>query len=375
MALNHEMNVHVMDLVERFAAVNVLVVGDAILDGYLRGSATRLCREAPAPVVDVDHRFYVPGGAANAAHNVRSLGGQVQFLSTIGDDLEGDLLRHALEASGTATNLLVQSSDRQTLSKQRLVADGQVLVRFDLGSTTPLTGDTEVQFLTRLESAFAHADVVLISDYAYGTMTDRVLRRLGELQSSSPRVLVVDARELSRYRALAPTAVKPNYAEAVAVLSNGRTPTWAAPPPRERVRWLEPAGDRLLELTGAKICAVTLDVDGALAFERDRPPYRAYARPARATQSTGAGDSFAAALALALASGADTATAIEVASAAADRVVERDGTVACSSQDLRRALSRAPNGPSTRCRTARTSLPPSPVWTTWFRSTSRLRSS
>ena len=364
MALNHEMNVHVMDLVERFAAVNVLVVGDAILDGYLRGSATRLCREAPAPVVDVDQRFYVPGGAANAAHNVRSLGGQVQFLSTIGDDLEGDLLCHALEASGTATNLLVRSSDRQTLSKQRLVADGQVLVRFDLGSTTPLTGDTEVQFLTRLERVFADVDVVLISDYAYGTMTDRVLRRLGELQSSSPRVLVVDARELSRYRALAPTAVKPNYAEAVAVLSNGRTPAWAAPPARERVRWLEPAGDRLLELTGAKICAVTLDVDGALAFERDRPPYRAYARPARATQSTGAGDSFAAALALALASGADTPTAIEVASAAADSVVERDGTVACSSQDLRRALSRAPNGPSTRCRTARTSLPPSPVWTT-----------
>jgi D-beta-D-heptose 7-phosphate kinase/D-beta-D-heptose 1-phosphate adenosyltransferase len=320
---------------DRFASLKVLVVGDAILDTYLRGSTTRLCREAPAPVLTVVERCDAPGGAANAAHNIQSLGGQALFVSAIGEDFEGQLLECALQAAGVQTDRLVRTGRRRTLSKQRLVADGQMLVRFDQGTTAPLDPETERRMLANLAEAFLHTDAVLVSDYAYGTLTHNVLRTLHQLQSAAQRVLVVDARRLSRYRALAPTAVKPNYVEAMTLLGHKPRRETAS-----RVAQLESVGECLLRLTGARICAVTLDADGALVFEGGRRAYRAYSRPAPAVRSTGAGDTFAAALTLVLAAGGDTAAAVEIASAASAAVVGRDGTVACAAHDLRDAVVR-----------------------------------
>jgi D-beta-D-heptose 7-phosphate kinase/D-beta-D-heptose 1-phosphate adenosyltransferase len=111
-----------------------------------------------------------------------------------------------------------------------------------------------------------------------------------------------------------------------------------SPPSPERVQGLQCAGDRLLEATGASLCAVTLDGDGALVFERKHWPHRVFARPAPAAQSTGAGDTFAAALTLALAAGADSTLAADLAAVAAGAVVGRNGTVACTLDDLRMAL-------------------------------------
>jgi D-beta-D-heptose 7-phosphate kinase/D-beta-D-heptose 1-phosphate adenosyltransferase len=144
---------------------------------------------------------------------------------------------------------------------------------------------------------------------------------------------VVDARDLAHYRGLGPTAVKPNYAEAASLL--GQSPLADA---GARVRQLEAAQARLLRLTGAQVCAVTLDTHGGLVFERGRAAYRTYARPSPAARATGAGDTFAAALGLALAAGADTPTAAEIASAAAGVVVGRDGTAVCSALELRASL-------------------------------------
>jgi D-beta-D-heptose 7-phosphate kinase/D-beta-D-heptose 1-phosphate adenosyltransferase len=143
-------------------------------------------------------------------------------------------------------------------------------------------------------------------------------------------VLVVDARSLARYRGLCPTAVKPNYAEALELI--GARPGLT----HDRVGVLASTGPALLQRTNASICAVTLDIDGALVFTRDRTPYRTYARRAPEALSTGAGDTFAAALTLALAAGADARSAAELASSAAQAVVGRDGTVACTQAELRR---------------------------------------
>jgi D-beta-D-heptose 7-phosphate kinase/D-beta-D-heptose 1-phosphate adenosyltransferase len=181
--------------------------------------------------------------------------------------------------------------------------------------------------LDRLERTLCGCNAVLVSDYAYGTITDAVLRRL---QCHEPPLLVVDARSLRRYRALSPTAVKPNLTEALSLLGInqqlGRV---------EQLRCVTSSADRLLEESGASICAVTLDVDGALVFERGRPAYRAHARPSPNSRSTGAGDTFAAALCLALAADAETPAAVEFASAAAQNVIDREGTVACAAEDLR----------------------------------------
>ena len=139
--------------------------------------------------------------------------------------------------------------------------------------------------------------------------------------------------DLSRHRELRATAVKPNYGEACRLLGERERSE-----PRSRAAQMASQGPRLLELTGARIAAVTLDTEGAFIFERDRPPYRTYARPQNHSRCAGAGDTFVGALALALAAGAGTPAAADLASAAAAVVVGKDGTSACSADELRASL-------------------------------------
>src|SRR4051794_38093098 len=115
------MNWNLASLVERFAGIEVAVIGEAMIDTYLDGSTHRLCQEAPVPVVDLSARIDVPGGAANVAVNVARLGGKVNFLSVIGRDAPGDLLRGLLQDRGIETAALLTRPNRHTLQKQRVV--------------------------------------------------------------------------------------------------------------------------------------------------------------------------------------------------------------------------------------------------------------
>jgi D-beta-D-heptose 7-phosphate kinase / D-beta-D-heptose 1-phosphate adenosyltransferase len=324
------MNRDLPGLIDAFAGLNALVIGEAMLDSYLEGSATRLCPEAPVPVVALAGRTDAPGGAANVAANLTALGASATILSVTGDDGEGLALRRALAARGVITNHLRASARRRTLSKQRVVADGQVIVRFDQGSTEPLAGEDEGWLLDCLETLFPHCDAVLISDYGYGVLTPRVIELLAQLQARTPRLIAVDAKDLRRYREVGVTVAKPNYAEALQLLGE-RGHDGA----RARTGQIAAAAGRLLDLTNAQIAAVTLDRDGALVLERGLPPYRTYARGAQHARPAGAGDTFVSAFALALAAGATTPAAAEVGSAAAAVVVEKDGTAVCAAIELR----------------------------------------
>lgn len=327
------MNTSLSYLIEQFANLNMLVIGEAILDSYLRGAASRLCQEAPVPVVSVLERDDSPGGAANTAVNVRALGGQATLLSVIGDDAEGALLHQALTTWGVSTDHVLRRATRRTLAKQRVMADAHILVRFDQGSVEAVDEVTEQALIDRLISLFPQHDAVIVSDYGYGILTPRVIQTLALLQARMPRILVADARNLADYRAVGVTAVKPNYQEALRLLD--MAPTGAA-----RVETMTMYGGRVLTLTGAQIAAVTLDAEGALIFEQgsaNNPasrPYRTYARATHSAGTPGAGDTFTCALTLALAAGADTPTAAEVAAAAANVTVQAAGTTVCTAAEL-----------------------------------------
>ncbi len=326
-----------LDLIDAFAGLRVLVIGEAMLDSYLIGTTTRLCREAPVPIVALNERRDLPGGAANAAVNIASLGGSARFLSVVGDDTEGVLLREALETCGVSTDTLLIEEGRRTLTKHRLVAAAQVLVRFDQGDTDAICPFTEDALIAGLIARFPHCDAVLISDYGYGILTPRVIHTLAALHAASPRPIpipiIVDAKHLPRYRALRPTAIKPSYEEAARLLAldsgvnNG-----------SRADQIVATGERLLDLTGARIAAVTLDTDGAVIIEQDQPIYRIAARSSTHARAIGAGDTFVSALALGLAVGADAHAACDVASTAAAIVVAIEGTTACTREALREQL-------------------------------------
>jgi len=310
----------------------VLVIGDAILDRFLQGGATRLCREAPVPIVDIERVQDVPGGAANTAANVASLGGETFFLSVIGADEGGDRLQQALTQPGVRLDDLQVHPSRRTLTKQRVMAADQLVVRFDQGSTGAIAPDLENQLIERLQQRFPTCDAVIISDYGYGILTPRVIAALAQLQAEQPRVMVADAKRLQDYTAVGVTAVKPNYGEAIALLQLPPM-TGAA-----RVAQITQAGQKILALTGAQLAAVTLDVDGALIFLGDRPPTRTLARPAPSSHATGAGDTYVATLALALAAGADPHAATSLAATATAVTTREVGTTCCQPLVLRRSL-------------------------------------
>jgi D-beta-D-heptose 7-phosphate kinase/D-beta-D-heptose 1-phosphate adenosyltransferase len=334
-------------LADAFAGLDMLVVGDVMLDSYLEGTAGRFCQEAPVPAFALTGREDAPGGAANTAATAAALGGRVSLLSAVGTDHEGDVLRQVLAGRGVSGEHLLACPGRRTLAKQRVFAAGQMLLRLDQGTTGPADAATEVVLLARLEELFPRAGVVVLSDYGYGVLTPRMIVGLARLQAAAPRVIVADSRRLAAFRDVGVTAVKPNYQEALHLLEEEEVGGH-----RTRAEAVALFGDKILDRTGARIAAVTLDSEGALIFERGRPVYRTYAGTARPGCVAGAGDTFAAALALALAVGADTASAAELASAAAAVVVGKDRTAAFSAAELREQVSACGKFLSDRARLA-----------------------
>ena len=311
--------------------LEVLVLGDALLDEYLYGEPVRLCREAPVPVVAVRERHAMPGGAGNTAVNAAALGAHIRMLSVVGDDEAGRVLTQALAGGGVDVSSLVVDPGRSTVAKRRLSAGEHMVARFDEGGVAPLTDAARQAVLERLPEVFAAADVVVVSDYGCGVMDDEVVAALARLHQDDPRVLVVDAHDIARYAAVGATALTPSYDEVRALLTD-------APGASDRAERVLAQRDHLHQVTGAQVIAVTLDRDGAVVSERDRPAYRTWARPAPTSRTCGAGDSFTAAFALALAVSGETSVAAEAGQAAAAVVSAREGTSVCSADDLREHL-------------------------------------
>lgn len=311
-----------------FHGRRILVIGDAILDVYEKGNTEKLCREAPAPVVSLRERAFSCGGAANTAVNTAALGGDVSFLGVVGDDSEGDRLLETLSLQGVDTQNVIRSKQRRTIAKTRICASSSILIRVDEGDTDPIESGCADAFIASVRKHLAGCEAVILSDYGYGVISDDVLRRLGALFTPDAPPVIVDAKRPGRFRELRPTAVKPNYQEAIGMLG-------APALPREsRVEQVLMHGSALLEKTGARFVAATLDMDGAILFERENSPYRISCLPQPDRQAIGAGDSFVGALALAVAAGASPRAAARLAATAAEIVIRKDGTGICTNEEL-----------------------------------------
>jgi D-beta-D-heptose 7-phosphate kinase/D-beta-D-heptose 1-phosphate adenosyltransferase len=309
----HELTADLPALIAQ-RGLSVVVIGDAILDEWLSGSANRLCREAPAPVVDVNDRVAGPGGAANTAVNLAALGADVRLVSAVGDDQTGRQLLDALTDAGVRVDSVLVEPGR-TIAKRRVVVADQVLLRVD-------DGDEHPPPVADLERWVRDCDAVVLCDYRSRPPDPQLLTALSRLRADLP-LLVVDAHRPDRWRELRPDLVTPNAAEAEALLGTSA-------PAEDRSGFFARHGDELRAATGADTVVVTLDVDGAVLLVDGEPPYRTWARPAPESRTAGAGDTFCAALALAYCYGARPTLAIELAQAAADVVVHRAGTAVCT---------------------------------------------
>lgn len=341
---------HLSTIIDQFANLKVLVIGEAILESYVTGSADRLSLEAPAPVVQVGDGQETPGGAANAAVHARNLGAEVYFLSVIGKDLEGEALLRSLRARGIQVDFVLRRPDRKTLLRRRVYADARLLVRYDQGSTEAISQQTEDLMLEQMRQLCMDVDVVILSDYGAGILTPRLLDGIARMQVAHPCILVVDSRRLEAYQSLQMAAVRPSYRSALDLLAQhaGNTRRTNIQPrgledPLEQVCQ---AGEKILEMLHTQIVAITLDDSGALLLERGEfaserasgAIYRTYAQEIPINRVDGAGDAFVSGLALALAAGTQAHIAAEIASAVATLVVKRGGQVACCGEEVKAYL-------------------------------------
>ncbi|HEX3998815.1 MAG TPA: D-glycero-beta-D-manno-heptose 1-phosphate adenylyltransferase [Pirellulales bacterium] len=319
-------------LVKSFSNLRTIVVGEAMLDCYSVGEGKRLCGEAPVPVVDGCTTTSFAGGAANTAVALRALGAQTRLLSAVGNDWEGMTLLGILRREAIGVEQIVRDGARRTLSKHRIGAGDHLLLRFDHGSTEPLGPHCERSLCRNVEKLSRQADVLVVSDYGYGIVTPKVCETLERVARRRRLIVAVDSKRLHRFSPIGPAIVKPNYAQAVKLLGletvNGK----------DRYRQMCDSGAEILRRTGARIAAVTLDVDGAVVLQSDQPPYRTFAEAKPARQAAGAGDTYLAAFSLALAAGATATLAAEIAAAAAGVVVGKIHTSACSNEELIRSM-------------------------------------
>ncbi|MFL5761003.1 MAG: D-glycero-beta-D-manno-heptose 1-phosphate adenylyltransferase [Thermomicrobiales bacterium] len=336
-----------VDIVRGFQGLRALVVGDAMLDSYIEGGATRLCKEGPVPVLLKAGEHHEPGGAANVAVNLRALGADVVFVSLVGRDHAAEELRAALRDRQVDDRWLVEDSECATLCKTRILADDHYVVRVDEGETQTCSATGRRQMLLAIEQAFPRCDLVVVPDYDYGAVSDDVIAWLGRLHAKNRKVFAVDAKDVRRFSDVGATVITPNFAEACAA-ADGTRPAGLT---RVDTARAEQVGRRLLELIDAKYAAITLAQDGVMLISQEGGAVHLPARPVRHAGDVGAGDTFTAAMALALASGASATQAARVGIDAAGIAVTQRGTSAVRQQDLLRRVSLDESAPTTSLKT------------------------
>jgi len=311
------------ELVERLANWQVAVVGDVILDEYLIGTASRLSREAPIPVLEFERREVIAGGAANPAANVVALGSFAQQIGVIGADENGATLRALLTARQIGTHGLIVDATRPTTTKTRIMAQvglrfPQQVARLDRVDRTPISAEIAARVNAQLGGQQYHA--IICSDYLNGLLTPEVVACVRAQQT----LRVADAQgELDKYSGF--DVVKCNAEEARRAL--GR-------PLRSHAEF-GAAAQQLFERLGLRrgIC-LTRGADGITVADCSGVRHVPAPQVEDVFDTVGAGDTVVAVIALALLAGADLTTAARLATFAASIVIRRVGNYAPSRAEL-----------------------------------------
>lgn len=329
--------------------LRVLVIGDAMLDTYFEGTATRLCSEGPVPVISKIAEYHLPGGAANTAANLQALGATVDFLSIIGKDRTGEELRNALHSYNVNDQWLIEDPNVYTLHKLRIQANGQYIVRLDEGglvnsSFTQTSNERQITYsltcqkhlLAHLETLYNQCDLVVVSDYGYGVMSQEIIEYLRTLHEACPKVLLIDSKMLHHFRDMNATVVTPNYQEARLLFENlnNQTKRNIVQDHQFRLEEVKQLGRQLLPLLAAKNIVITLANHGAYLFDRLGNALHLPTASISKANDIGAGDTFASTLALMLATGSHMEEAAQIGIEATKVVIMKQRTSVVWHQEL-----------------------------------------
>ncbi len=315
-----------MQLFDSFPKTRVLIVGDVMLDRYWWGTAARISPEAPVPIVKLSKSTLSAGGAANVAINVAGLGAIPILLGIVGVDSDADSIRRILQSTGVETLDIIGVENRPTTVKTRVIAHSQQVVRVDQERNDPISVNIEGDIEERLKTLVADTDVVVISDYAKGLLTNRLLNTLITEAKISGKSILVDPKGKDYTKYCGATLLTPNSREAAQACNLSE---------EDASTIVEIAGNRLLHELDIGSLLITQGEAGMTLFRHDLEAKHFPTAARRVYDVTGAGDTVIATLATAIGAGSDIETAVEIANLAAGVVVERIGTSAVTIEDIR----------------------------------------
>ena len=308
----------------------IIVVGDIMLDHFIKGSVSRISPEAPVPVVDVKKEFFVAGGAGNVAVNLAALDAKPVMISVVGPDVGGEMLKDFLRERGVNINGVCEDSDRPTTQKIRVMADQQQIVRFDRESKKVISPAIARACMKNFETAVQTAKGVILSDYGKGMLSDQNIQKIIAICRKKRIPVCVDPKldNFKKYKHI--TCMTPNTKEAWEGVGQ-------SPKPGEEA--IEKLGQKILKMLAADSILITRSAEGMSLFEKGaKKPYTVRATAREVYDVTGAGDTVISVLTLALAAGANLKEAAVLANYAAGIVVEKSGTATTSRQEIEGVL-------------------------------------
>ncbi|MCE0521791.1 MAG: PfkB family carbohydrate kinase [Methylacidiphilales bacterium] len=334
----HFTSARLAEILDTFPRRRVLVIGDLMLDEFLWGKVTRISPEAPVPVIDIQRRAAYPGGAANVARTLASLGAQTSLAGIIGQDGPGQNLVQLLNEEGIATESVRKTALRPTTHKTRICAitrqlhdlleieDQQQIVRVDAESRAPLDPESKSWLFERLRAEISTHDAVIVEDYAKGLIDQELVALVVAEAKAHGKIVAIDPNPNNPFDWSGGTVLKPNRREAFLAAGLPYSPNDQA---------VIEAGTLLQKKHGIRYLLITLGEAGMLLLEQGQKPYHTPTRAQEVFDVSGAGDTSIAAFTLALVAGATGIEAAEIANHAAGVVVAKLGTAKLDVGELR----------------------------------------
>jgi rfaE bifunctional protein kinase chain/domain len=200
-------------IIQQFEGLKALVVGDVMIDAYYFGKVERISPEAPVPIVAVERKENRLGGAANVALNLAALGAKPVICSVIGRDKDGDDLIEILNQQGISTAGIVQSNDRITTVKTRVIAQGHQMLRVDSEQTTDISSIASYELVNRIAELVSQADVLIFEDYDKGVLTLDNIEKITNVAIEKKIPIVVDPKKRNFFHYTGVDLFKPNIKE------------------------------------------------------------------------------------------------------------------------------------------------------------------
>ncbi|MCM8778310.1 MAG: D-glycero-beta-D-manno-heptose-7-phosphate kinase [Candidatus Omnitrophica bacterium] len=325
-------------IIASFNKARIMVVGDLMLDEFIWGEVERISPEAPVPVVWAKKRTYAPGGAANVACNLISLGAEVNLVGIVGKDINGEILKKELKRRCIESKGIFSHSQRPTTLKTRIIAGHQQTVRVDWEDTSRLPDSWQSEIIDYISQNMKKYQAVIIEDYGKGIITPSLLNKIRALRKKYRMIITVDPKEehFDYYKDF--TAITPNRKEtenAIRYLKiKGNIFLNINTDKLMNDEQIDRAGKELRKGLNLDALLITLGEQGMRLFERDKRPYHISTVAREVFDVAGAGDTVIATFTLALSQGAKMREAAHLANFAAGIVVEKLGVAVATQEEL-----------------------------------------